>query len=231
MEMGYRDHIVAKLSALAVAGGTTAMLFAATPVHTQFSATTNGSLSASGAKVAMVLGNGNLVATNLQPGQWTDTRVVDLTNTGNVYVDYYLYINPDSLTGYLPNRSALQQLKYSYTAYECTTYTSDPTSNTCKPDGTSTGTVFPGITSATLKPITDKLTSGGVKPGTNLEAVISFGLHGYGAQYGSTGWTLPPNTSIPGGANAWNGASVSIPYSIIAEPAANSQVKPTLTAP
>jgi hypothetical protein len=233
MEMGYRDHIVAKLSALAVAGGTTAMLFAATPVHTQFSATTNGSLSASGAKVAMVLGNGNLVATNLQPGQWTDTRVVDLTNTGNVYVDYYLYINPDSLTGYLPNKSALQQLKYSYTAYECTSYTRNPAnSNSCKTDGTSTGTVFPGITGGITTPIVDKLTSGGVAPKTKLEAVISFGLHGYGATYGATGWTLSANTSIPGGANAWNGASVSIPYSIIAEPVGGTgtpQVAPTLT--
>jgi hypothetical protein len=228
MEMGYRDHIVAKLSALAVAGGTTAMLFAASPVHTQFSATTNGSLSASGAKVAMVLGNGNLVAQNLQPGQFTDTQLVDLNNTGNVYVDYYLNINPDSITGDLPNWSALQQLEYSYTAYACSSYTSTPanpaTGITCNVVGTTStpGTVFSGITGGITTPIVDKLTSGGVAPGTNLEVVISFGLNGYSGIASS---------KIPGGANAWNGASVTIPYSIIAEPGgpSTSQVPSTLT--
>jgi len=239
MEMGYRDHIVAKLSALAVAGGTTAMLFAATPVHTQFSATTSGTLSASGAKVAMVLGNGNLVAQNLLPGQFTNSQVVDLANTGSVNVDYYLKIasvGGIEVSGGLPNWTALQQLKYSYTAYACTSYTPTPAAQTgpggtCKTDGTSMGTVFPGINGAITAPIVDKLTSGGVKPGTNLEAVISFGLHGYGATYGPTGWTLPATTSIPGGANAWNGASVTIPYSIIAEPGgpSTSQVPSTLT--
>jgi len=236
MEMGYRDHVVAKLSALAVAGGTTAMLFAATPVHTQFSATTSGTLSASGAKVAMVLVNGNLKAKNLQPGQLTNTQIVALTNTGSVNVDYYLKIatvDGIEVPGGLPNWTALQQLKYSYTAYECTSYTRNPAnSNSCKTDGTSTGTVFPGITGGITTPIVDKLTSGGVAPKTKLEAVISFGLHGYGATYGATGWTLSANTSIPGGANAWNGASVSIPYSIIAEPVGGTgtpQVAPTLT--
>jgi hypothetical protein len=236
MEMGYRDHIVAKLSALAVAGGTTAMLFAATPVHTQFSATTNGSLSASGAKVAMALGNGNLVATNLQPGQFTNPEVVDLANTGSVNVDYYLKIDPNNVGGNLPDWSALQQLKYSYQAYACTSYTSTPaTSSACTTDGPkNTGTVFSDITGAThSKPIIDKLTSGGAIPGTNLEAVISFGLHGYGATYSpTTGWTGPKTvTAIPGGANAWNGASATIPYSIIAEPVgpSTSQVAPTLT--
>jgi hypothetical protein len=228
MEMGYRDHIVAKLSALAVAGGTTAMLFAATPVHTQFSATTSGTLSASGAKVAMVLGNGNLVAQNLQPGQFTDTQLVDLNNTGDVYVDYYLNINPDSITGDLPNWSALQQLEYSYTAYACSSYTSTPanpaTGITCNVVGTTStpGTVFSGITGGITTPIVDKLTSGGVAPGTNLEVVISFGLNGYSGIASS---------KIPGGANAWNGASVTIPYSIIAEPGgpSTSQVPSTLT--
>jgi hypothetical protein len=228
MEMGYRDHIVAKLSALAVAGGTTAMLFAASPVHTQFSATTNGSLSASGAKVAMVLGNGNLVAQNLQPGQFTDTQLVDLNNTGDVYVDYYLNINPDSITGDLPNWSALQQLEYSYTAYACSSYTSTPanpaTGITCNVVGTTStpGTVFSGITGGITTPIVDKLTSGGVAPGTNLEVVISFGLNGYSGIASS---------KIPGGANAWNGARVTIPYSIIAEPGgpSTSQVPSTLT--
>jgi len=238
MEMGYRDHIVAKLSALAVAGGTTAMLFAATPVHTQFSATTSGSLSASGAKVAMVLGNGSLVAQNLQPGQYTNTQIVDLANSGSVNVDYYLKIasvGGIGVSGGLPNWAALQQLKYSYTAYACTSYTNTPatSSSTCKTDGTSTGTVFPGIGVGANLPILDKLTSGGVAPGTNLEAVIKFGLHVYGATYSqTTGWTGPKTvTAIPGGANAWNGASVTIPYSIIAEPVGTgtSQVAPTLT--
>jgi hypothetical protein len=226
MEMGYRDHIVAKLSALAVAGGTTAMLFAATPVHTQFSATTSGTLSASGAKVAMVLVNGNLKAKNLQPGQLTNTQIVALTNTGSVNVDYYLKIatvDGIEVPGGLPNWTALQQLKYSYTAYECTSYTRNPAnSNSCKTDGTSTGTVFPGITGGITTPIVDKLTSGGVAPGTNLEVVISFGLNGYSGIASS---------KIPGGANAWNGASVTIPYSIIAEPGgpSTSQVPSTLT--
>jgi hypothetical protein len=235
MEMGYRDHIVAKLSALAVAGGTTAMLFTATPVHTQFSATTSGSLQATGAKVAMNLGNGNLVANNLLPGQYTTPTVVDLYNSGSVNVDYYLKI--DNVTGIgtasgdLPNWTALQQLEYVYHAYSCSSYTSMPYAldeeSNCTSVGQGTGHLFPSSvfpqTTPTLTdpmptfPILEKLTSYAVVPSTNLEADIALKLGGYGAiYYQKTGWTLPP--TIPGGANAWNGASVTISYSIVAEP-------------
>jgi len=257
--MGYRDHIVAKLSALAVAGGTTAMLFTATPVHTQFSATTTGSLSVSGAKVATVLGNGHLVAQNLLPGQFTNPEVVDLYNSGNVNVDYYLKI--DNVTGIgtangdLPNWTALQQLDYIYHAFSCSSYTSRPYAvdevSNCTPVYQGTEHLFPssvfpqppptiGGTPAPTDPmptfpILEKLTSGGVKPGTNLEAVITIRLNRYmtvtgGIPYSST--TGSPSPSIPGGANAWNGASVTIPYSIIAEPVvgmSTAQVPPTLT--
>jgi len=217
MEMGYRDHIVAKLSALAVAGGTTAMLFAATPVHTQFSATTNGSLSASGAKVALTITNGNLVATNLLPATTsatgsttfypTNSQKVTLTNSGSVPEDFSLNIsqyNCGSLaalptTGSGPTLAgALDQLKIVYTLGSGSQQTVTPFNHF--------GTLFCAFNGTTKLGSTVTVPLGpSIPPNQTETATIQVEL---GAE----------SQSSPD-ANDWNGATgVKIPYTIQAEP-------------
>jgi len=218
MEMGYRDHIVAKLSALAVAGGTTAMLFAATPVHTQFSATTNGSLSASGAKVALTITNGNLVATNLLPAVTTasgtiyyptNSQKVTLTNSGSVPEDFSLNIsqyNCGSLAA-LPTTGsgatlagALDQLKIVYTLGSGSQQTVTPFNHFGTLSCSSSGNTQLGSGSTVMVPLGPS-----IPPHQTETATIQVEL---GAE----------SQSSPD-ANDWNGATgVEIPYTIQAEP-------------
>lgn len=222
--MGYRDHIVAKLSALAVAGGTTAMLFAATPVHTQFSATTSGSLKASGATVTQTLTGGNLVATELVPSTssntadytWTNPETVTLDNTGSVSEDFTLNISNVFDKDFAGNQEALEQLWVQYTAGG-TTYDYPMFQGTNLPD-TNTTMTEPSSGYPLTKAITFVL--GTVASGTTATATVAF--------------ALAPYASGEGGANAWNGATIDIPYTITAEPSAPSLQPsgdtPTLTA-
>jgi hypothetical protein len=229
--MGYRDHIVAKLSALAVAGGTTAMLFAATPVHTQFSATTSGTLSASGATVAQTLTNGDLTATGLLPPtsssatgttgttgissgsttgpsgwNWTNAKTVTLDNTGSVPETFTLNISKvsDGFTG--NDQVALEQLWVAYTAQGTTYYYQ----------------MFPA----------------GDLPGANdggsLPTSITYNLGTIAAQnkgFATVEFALAPYVHGQGGANAWNGSGVSIPYTITAEPSSTQPASGTAPAP
>jgi len=233
MEMGYRDHIVAKLSALAVAGGTTAMLFAASPVHTQFSATRKGSLSASGAKVALRLHNGYLNATNLLPAVTTvsgtgatatttttyyptNSQTVTLQNTGSVPETFTMIISKyacGSLATLPPGdvANALDQLQVNYTV---------DTINGKTPSSPLTGTVAPfarsgltTLTCSTSTSTTNPYTSVGSNPIT-----IDLGTI-YPSKFSRV--TLSVQLAAASGANAndWNGATgVEIPYTIQAEP-------------
>jgi len=217
MEMGYRDHIVAKLSALAVAGGTTAMLFAATPVHTQFSATTNGSLSASGANVALTLSNGTLNATNLLPAVTTasgttyyptNSQNVTLKNTGSVPEDFSLNIsqyNCGSLatlptTGSGPTLAgALDQLKIVYTLGSGSQQTVTPFNHfgalSCSSNGNNTP-----LGSTRVVPLGPSIPPNGTETATIQ------------VELGAESQSSPD-------ANDWNGATgVKIPYTITAEP-------------
>jgi hypothetical protein len=233
MEMGYRDHIVAKLSALAVAGGTTAMLFAATPVHTQFSATTNGSLSASGAKVALELVNGTLNATNLLPAVMTgpvgsqtpkyyptNTQKVTLKNSGSVPETFTMTISKyacGSLANLQSNSSlsvtkALDQLQVNYIVDNI---------NGKASTSSLTGTVAPfarsGLTTLTCSTTTSPTypyTSVGTNPIT-----IDLGTINAGAYSQVTLSVQLAADSSGANANDWNGATgVQIPYTITAEP-------------
>jgi len=245
MEMGYRDHIVAKLSALAVAGGTTAMLFAASPVHTQFSATTNGSLSASGAKVALQLVNGTLNATNLLPAVTTasgettyyptNSQTVTLNNSGSVPETFTMTISKyacGSLANLQSNSNlsvtrALDQLQVNYTFDKINGETA-----TSSPTGSSpTGTVAPfahfGPTLTCSTPSTSN-----PNPYTNVGSnpiTIDLGTINVG-EYSQV--TLSVQLAADSGVNAndWNGATnVEIPYVITAEPADSGTPSPTLS--
>jgi hypothetical protein len=244
MEMGYRDHIVAKLSALAVAGGTTAMLFAATPVHTQFSATTSGSLSAAGANVALTLSNGTLNATNLLPAVTTGSKTtyyptnsqnVTLKNTGSVPETFTMTISKyacGSLANLQsnPNLSvtkALDQLQVNYTVDEINgkTPTSSPTVTV-----TPFARFGPTLTcSATSTTNPNPYTNVGPNPITMDLGTINAGE--------SSQVTLSVQLAADSGVNAndWNDATgVKIPYTITAEPddaaaTAGTSAGPTLS--
>ncbi|WP_298207780.1 hypothetical protein [Ferrimicrobium sp.] len=231
--MGYRDHIVAKLSALAVAGGTTAMLFAASPVHTQFSATETGSLSATGAKVSeSILAGDQLTATGLLPEgtygdtsgyDWTNAKPFEVKNTGNVPENLTLTItgvNGIGVSGGIPNWAALRQLDFQITQFTpgtTSTTSSSPVDNVeltlADTTALSSGTPvsFPLTGTTPLPP----LGSGYALAGGNLQVAL-----------------VPSSTTNTGpgwGANDWNGASVTINYTITAEPASSAN-QPTLTA-
>jgi hypothetical protein len=225
--MGYRDHIVAKLGALAVAGGTTAMLFAASPVHTTFSATTSGSVSASGANVSQTLTGGYLTASNLLPGDYTNPALVSVHNTGSVAEDFTLKIDPGKVgnigngLGELPHVHDLQQLTYSYTLYRCSSpFTGSASDLTGSVGGCGEATagngvqLFPRVAKTSESPVTISI-PWSVPVGHYVYAAISFGL-------------VANPTATEGGQNAWNGASVTIPYTITAEPAASTSTSPTL---
>jgi hypothetical protein len=261
MEMGYRDHIVAKLSALAVAGGTTAMLFAATPVHTQFSATRKGSLSASGAKVALRLHNGYLNATNLLPATTasvttasgtttqttyypTNSQTVTLQNTGSVPETFTMIISKyacGSLASLQSNpklsvTKALDQLQVNYTIDRI---------NGKTPSSPLTGTVAPFARSglSTLTCSTSASTSSSSSSSTSTSTTNTY------TSVGSNPITIDLGTIKPSkfsrvtlsvqlaadsgvNANDWNGATgVEIPYTIQAEPDDAAATAGTPTGP
>jgi hypothetical protein len=250
MEMGYRDHIVAKLSALAVAGGTTAMLFAATPVHTQFSATTSGSLSAAGANVALTLSNGTLKATNLLPAVTTgpvgsqtttyyptNSQNVTLKNTGSVPETFTMIIS-NYACGSLAHvaaahqgasvTKALEQLKVVYNV---------TTMNGTTPSSSLTGAVAPFLAYKDSLPAGDSLPACSSTGGyTTLASPISISL-GSIAPSATDVVNLEVELAADSGVNAndWNGAAgVEIPYTIQAEPddagaAVGTSTGPTLS--
>lgn len=240
--MGYRDHIVAKLSALAVAGGTTAMLFAATPVHTQFSATTNGSLSASGANVSEVLTNGTLTATGLVPPtsssavtaeslltsppstlnatgwNWTTPTVnVYVKNSGTVSEAFTLNISSVDDAVFANNQSALEQLWVAYTPSGGSTFYYQVFPSTNVSGGiTGSGSSHDTAPFRLTDPV--NLTLGTIPAGTTKYATVAFALAPYVSGSGE------------GGANAWNDANIYIPYTITAEPSTTPTPGPSLTA-
>jgi hypothetical protein len=234
MEMGYRDHIVAKLSALAVAGGTTAMLFAATPVHTQFSATRKGSLSAAGAKVALRLHNGYLNATNLLPATTvsgtttyypTNPETVTLQNTGSVQETFTMIISKyacgslASVASDHPNRSVTKALDQLQVVYNVTRMNGTASSSL-------TGKVAPFADSGLT---TLACSSTGY---TTLSSPISISL-GSIAPSERDVVNLEVQLAADSGVNAndWNGATgVEIPYVITAEPSDSGTPSPTLSA-
>jgi len=274
MEMGYRDHIVAKLGALAVAGGTTAMLFAASPVHTTFNAQATGSLKASGATVSQTLA-GNLVASELQPGVETNPAIWSVKNTGSVPESFSLQFgtvtgttsnsvtSDDSTTGgsttggsttggsttggsttggsttggsttgsstpSSPDQtlsspqlvSALQQLGYRAAVYSCPQYSGNPghvynNSNNCTLVQYASDNPIPLLGSnGDLRTFENARPLGSVKAGYYLEVRVWLEL--------SQTPTINPNV--------WNGASLTIPYTITAEASASAgtSTPPTLT--
>lgn len=236
--MGIRDHIGIKLSALALTGGTAAMLFGATPVQTQFSATSNGSFTASGATVAENPMHMNYVATGLLPnGIPTNPETFSMENTGTVPEDFVLTIN--GVTNSSVSWASLAQLEFIVTppGGSSITMTMNPYASYC------------GATPSPSASFVDILPSGDCNtPLTAAEvAAISYtvgtDVPPGNATYGSANATLemalaptPTGTGAPGagqgwGANDWNGKGATINYTITAEPTATSGGLPAAGTP
>jgi hypothetical protein len=249
MEMGYRDHIVAKLGALAVAGGTTAMLFAASPVHTTFNAQATGLINASGSTVSQAL-QGNLDATQLQPGVKTNPAIWSIKNTGSVPESFSLQFGNiagtttnntvSSASGLSPNTGqlsnpqlvvALQQLGYKAAAWSCPSDVSTPSTTLgCTVLRDAYHVYMPLIPANTTLSAFEQIHfpfdsyNGGsysVSAGNYLEVRVRLEL------------LQPPTGAQSWVANVWNGASLTIPYTITAEASASAgtSTPPSLTKP
>ncbi|MHB8189995.1 MAG: hypothetical protein ACYDHP_06185 [Ferrimicrobium sp.] len=243
--MGIRNHIGIKLSALALTGGTAAMLFGATPVQTQFSATSNGSFSASGATVAETPAYVTYVATGLLPNNVpTNPETFSMMNAGTVPEDFVLTIN--SVTSSDVSWASLAQLEFVVTNSDLNggspvTMTMNPYASNCG-NNTSASAIDILPLSDCNTPLTAAEVIGLTLPvGTDVPV---------GGTYGSANATLqmalaptPTGTGAPGagqgwGANDWNGKGATINYTITATPTvtaaslpgANTPGGPTLTA-
>ncbi len=79
------DHIGIKLAALAITGGTGVMLFASSPVSTDFTAVSSQHLGAQGAFVGLNVTQGSFNVSNLVPGGPANTpQDITFENTGTV---------------------------------------------------------------------------------------------------------------------------------------------------
>jgi len=239
--MGYRDHIVAKLSALAVAGGTTAMLFAATPVHTQFSATTNGTLSATGATVAQTLKNGDLTATGLLPPTNPKATTVASGSTASGSTasgstasgstsgaTYWNWTNPETVkldnTGSVPETFTLK--------------ISGVTDKFASNDQAALEQLWVAYTAQGTTYYYQMFPAGDIPdnaPGGSFATSITYNLGTLAAQSkgsATVAFALAPYAHGEGGANAWNGiGGVTIPYTITAEPSSTQPASGTAPAP
>jgi hypothetical protein len=221
-------------------------------LHTQISATTKRSLSASAPKEALKITNGNLVATNLLPAVTTvsgtgptatktttyyptNSQNVTLKNTGSVPETFTMTISKyacGSLANLQsnPNLSvtkALDQLQVNYTVDEINgkTPTSSPTVTV-----TPFARFGPTLTcSATSTTNPNPYTNVGPNPITMDLGTINAGE--------SSQVTLSVQLAADSGVNAndWNDATgVKIPYTITAEPddaaaTAGTSAGPTLS--
>lgn len=208
------NHLGRKLSALAVTGGTAFALFGGAPAHTQFSATTGGTATVSGATVAVApsvlqaSGNyesgGNLTCGGLVPPTAASgttanpipatsgtecTSTIHLQNTGNTSEDLAFAIT-DITAGNTKGATAIQHLGQLGLAYTVTRASTTLTGNYNNFSTSGTGG--------------QSLSMGTVGAGKTATLKVTFSL---GANTGTN-------------QNAWNGAEVSIPYTITATPAA-----------
>lgn len=177
-----------KVAAVAVTGGTAAALFGGPVVHTQFSATQSGKISANGANVALSLnanstGQGNFSCSGLVPGAtpsqpWygggycTDTLVI--SNTGNTTELMAInYADPASGTSSSLGPLDLGYLNFSYT--------------------------LAGATSGPFAyyPIGDAYSFGAVGPGQSVTVTLTMTL-----------------SDMAG--NDWDNANIVVPYTVTA---------------
>jgi hypothetical protein len=196
-----------KLAVVAVSSGTALALFGGAAVHTQFSATSNQVVNAQGADVALTVtggtdGSGNLTCTNLLPGGVVCTSgQISLNNTGSVPENFSITLGKIIVNNGGVNGDVVSNLDQALVWM-----------------GFGAGAVLgTGSHGEGPVPLTTYYNNGtGTPIGTGTYGI---GGVGSGAQdHGSMTLSLVPTSGLLVGddANAWNNASITIPYTITA---------------
>ncbi len=190
--MKFRTRIGSTFGAIAIVGGTAAVLFTGSPAHTQFSQSVTNNVVLKGSTVAETVTNGSFACSGLTPpnngpelqtppqntaGTYqgsTCTQAVSFNNTGTLPESFDITIN--SITGTQSALNHLDQLQISVG-----------------------GQVIGGV-SFPYNPF--HLAT--IAPGASLGSSFTIGLK---AETGSDAVQ-----------NAWNGASITINYTVTATP-------------
>jgi hypothetical protein len=201
------------LAAVAISGGTGLALFGGTAVHTAFSATDLLHTNASGATVALTVnggtdGSGNLTCTNLLPGGVVcSSGQISLNNTGTVPETFTvtfgnIVVNNGGVDGDVLANLDQAQIWMGFGA---------------GPMFGSSGNPYASPSTAVGVPLSNLYTATGAPIGTGTYAIGS-NLPAGQQNHGIMQLSLEPGTSLSPGndANAWNSASISIPYTITA---------------
>lgn len=186
--MKLKTHVGRTFGAVAIVGGTAAILFTGSPAHTQFSASSTQSVTLNGSSVGETITNGGFTCTGLTPpnnavelggtgiypGSTCDESI-SFQNTGTIRESFDLTIT--SITGTQSALHNLNQLQFSIN-----------------------GTALSG----SIPPLNTPVHLATIAAGASLSSPVVIGL--------------VPETGDLAVQNAWNGASVSIGYTVTATP-------------
>jgi hypothetical protein len=192
-----------KLAVVAVSSGTALALFGGAAVHTQFSASSLQQVNAQGANVALTVGGGTFTCTNLLPGgPVCNSGQISLNNTGTVDENFYITLGTIIVNNGGVNGDVVSNLDQALIWA-----------------GWGAGAVLgTGSHGEGPVPLTTYYTNGTGAPIGSGQYLI--GGVGTGSQdHGSMTLSLVPGSGLSNtdDANAWNDASITIPYTITAE--------------
>ncbi len=207
--MSITDHLGRRLAALALVGGTATALFTGAAAQTQFSATSSQQTATpNGGTVKLAVGGGTFTCSNLIPpnnaqdpitgNTYTGTncqRTITFYNQGSTTETFTL--NVGTITGWINTGSGIASWKQG----DKSGYSGDMLRQLVTSFVVNSGT-----------PTTETFYSGESIPvaqipvGGNLSVTVTF--------------SLAADTSNATEQNYWNGGSMSIPYTVTAEPSA-----------
>jgi hypothetical protein len=209
-----------KLAVVAVSSGTALALFGGAAVHTQFSATSNQAVTADGASVALTVDNGTFTCSNLLPDGATPVLAascwsanapvygINLNNTGSVSEDFFITFGTIKVNNGGVDGDVLANLDQ---AYIWAGWGAGAVIGSGNAWNSTWGPV----------PLTNYFVNGTGVPigGPYAIGSVAAGQSDHGSMTLSlvdpTGIYAPPLHLFD--PNAWNGASITIPYTITAE--------------
>jgi hypothetical protein len=199
------------ITGVAASGGMAVALFGGAAVHTQFSATSEQSVVADGATVAVVVESGNITCTNLLPGATTPCNwenPIDINNTGTVPEDLSItlgtiIVNSDPQGDVLANLD--QGLIWAGWGAGAVLGSGNQFS------GPSYSPAYQAV------PLTNYYAKNTGVPLSPATYAIGSALPAGASDHGGMTLSLVPGpVAVGDDANAWNGASITIPYTITA---------------
>jgi hypothetical protein len=201
-----------KITGAVASGGMAVAMFGGAAVHTQFSASSPQTLAADGATVAVVVESGNITCSNLLPGatipcNWENP--IDINNTGTVPEDLSITLGTISVTNGGVDGDVLHNLDQALIWAGWGAGAVLGTGNQFSGPG-----YGPGYQAV---PLTTFYTEGTGVPLSPATYAIGSALPAGASDHGGMTLSLMPGP-VPAGddANAWNGAIVTIPYTITA---------------